>query len=105
MNTEDKTKLDRVIRKSKQFRKELDDDKKNMDEEVVEIKNKTILSLFRASEHSKKKGGKASGALLKKNQKTHQKEAKKIRSEADRFRRYRKEEKYPPSTTTILKIF
>ena len=68
MNREVKTKLDRVIRKSKQFRKELDDDKKNMDEEVVEIKNKTILSLFRASEHSKKKGGKGFGALLKKSE-------------------------------------
>ena len=77
MNREDKTKLDRVIRKSKQFRKELDDDKKNMDEEVVEIKNKTILSLFRASEHSKKKGGKAFGALLKKKSKDPSKRGKK----------------------------
>ena len=39
-----------------------------MDEEVVEIKNKTILSLFRANEHSKKKGGKGFGALLKKSE-------------------------------------
>ena len=60
--------MDLVIGKSKKFRKELDDDKKNMDEEVVEIKNKTILSLFRASEHSKKKGGKGFGALLKKSE-------------------------------------
>ena len=49
-----------------------------MDEEVVEIKNKTILSLFRANEHSKKKGGKKFGALLKKIRKPIKKRQKKF---------------------------
>ena len=105
MNTEDKTKLDRVIGKSKQFRKELDDDKKNMDEEVVEIKNKTILSLFRASEHSKKKGGKAFGALLKKIRKPIKKRQKKFEVKLIALDDIEKKKNTPLNNNNLKKIF
>lgn len=55
LNTEEKGKLETILKKSKLFRKEVENDSLAEEEKTVEIKNETLCSILREIEKTGKK--------------------------------------------------
>ena len=55
LNTEEKGKLETILKKSKLFRKEVENDSLAVEEKTVEIKNETLCSILREIEKTGKK--------------------------------------------------
>ena len=100
INTEENGKLDKVLQKSKLFRKKVDNDRLMKEEQTIEIKNKTIISIMRNKEEENKKGGKHFEALLKKIQKPIKKRQRKFEVKLFAFDEIETKKFYPPPAQT-----